>query len=141
MINEQPDESGHFGEFGGRFVSETLIHALDELREAYGRWRQDDEFIARMDLDLAHYVGRPSPVYFAQRYSEAAGGGKNLPEKGRPEPHGCAQNQQHHGPGFVGTLHGQKAGHSRNRRRTAWCGLGDRGCQVKSDLPGLYGCR
>ena len=65
---DQPDYAGHFGEFGGRFVSETLIHALDELREAYGRWRKDDEFIARMDHDLAHYVGRPSPVYYAQRY-------------------------------------------------------------------------
>ena len=75
-IDKQPDHDGHFGEFGGRFVSETLIHALDELREAYGRWREDDEFIARMDHDLAHYVGRPSPVYYAQRYSEAAGGAK-----------------------------------------------------------------
>ena len=76
MIEKQPDYDGHFGEFGGRFVSETLIHALDELREAYGRWREDDEFVARMDKDLAHYVGRPSPVYYAKRYSEAAGGAK-----------------------------------------------------------------
>jgi len=72
----QPDETGHFGEFGGRFVSETLIHALDELREAYGRWRQDEEFVLRMDHDLAHYVGRPSPIYYAQRLSDAAGGAK-----------------------------------------------------------------
>jgi tryptophan synthase beta chain len=71
-----PDERGRFGEFGGQFVSETLMHALDELREAYGRWRQDEEFIQRMDQDLTDYVGRPSPVYFAQRYSEAAGGAK-----------------------------------------------------------------
>ncbi len=71
-----PDGRGHFGQFGGQFVSETLMHALDELREAYGRWRQDDEFIERMDRDLANYVGRPSPIYYAQRYSEAAGGAK-----------------------------------------------------------------
>ncbi len=71
-----PDERGHFGEFGGRFASETLIHALDELQEAYGRWRKDDEFVQRMDEDLANYVGRPSPVYYAQRYTEAAGGAK-----------------------------------------------------------------
>ena len=76
MFEEQPDSRGHFGEFGGRFVSETLMHALDELQEAYGRWRQDEEFIERMDHDLAHYVGRPSPVYFAERYSKAAGGAK-----------------------------------------------------------------
>ena len=71
-----PDGRGHFGQFGGQFVSETLMHALDELREAYGRWRQDDEFVERMDRDLADYVGRPSPIYYAQRYSEAAGGAK-----------------------------------------------------------------
>jgi tryptophan synthase beta chain len=71
-----PDERGHFGEFGGSFVSETLMHALDELREAYGRWRTDDEFVKRMDEDLAHYVGRPSPVYFAERYTQAASGAK-----------------------------------------------------------------
>jgi tryptophan synthase beta chain len=70
----QPDLRGHFGEFGGSFVSETLMHALEELREAYGRWRKDDEFVQRMDEDLANYVGRPSPIYYAKRYSEAAGG-------------------------------------------------------------------
>jgi len=72
----QPDWRGHFGEFGGSFVSETLMHALDELREAYGRWRQDEEFVQRMDEDLANYVGRPSPVYYAERYTQAAGGAK-----------------------------------------------------------------
>src|SRR5210317_1760036 len=72
----KPDQLGHFGEFGGSFVSETLMHALEELREAYGRWRQDEEFIRRMDEDLANYVGRPSPIYYAARYTEAAGGAR-----------------------------------------------------------------
>jgi len=79
MTNKQPgkpDQLGHFGEFGGSFVSETLMHALEELREAYGRWRQDEEFIRRMDEDLANYVGRPSPIYYAARYTEAAGGAR-----------------------------------------------------------------
>lgn len=75
-MEQQPDINGHFGEFGGSYVSETLMHALDELREAYGRWRKDDEFVARMDADLTHYVGRPSPVYLAERYTAAAGGAK-----------------------------------------------------------------
>jgi tryptophan synthase beta chain len=77
-LSFEPDESGHFGPYGGTYVSETLIHALDELKEAYGRWRQDDEFMARLDADLAHYVGRPSPVYFARRLSEVAGGARIL---------------------------------------------------------------
>ena len=79
MSEEQmvwPDARGYFGEYGGRFVSETLIHALDELREAYGRWRNDEEFVRRMDEDLANYVGRPSPVYYADRFTQAAGGAK-----------------------------------------------------------------
>lgn len=75
-MQQQPDMNGHFGEFGGRYVSETLMHALEELREAYGRWRTDDEFVARMDADLTHYVGRPSPVYLAERYTAAAGGAR-----------------------------------------------------------------
>ncbi len=71
-----PGSQGHFGEFGGRFVAETLMHALEELHEAYGRWRKDEEFIQRMDEDLARYVGRPSPIYYARRYTAAAGGAK-----------------------------------------------------------------
>jgi tryptophan synthase beta chain len=73
-----PDEFGHFGPFGGCFVSETLMHALEELREAYGRWRTDDEFMARLDSDLANYVGRPSPIYHAERLSAHCGGARIL---------------------------------------------------------------
>ena len=74
----EPDESGHFGPYGGTYVAETLMHALDELKEAYERWRQDEEFMARMDSDLAFYVGRPSPIYFARRLTELAGGARIL---------------------------------------------------------------
>jgi tryptophan synthase beta chain len=72
----EPDEDGHFGPYGGTYVSETLIQAHEELKEAYYRWRRDDEFMARLDADLAHYVGRPSPIYYARRLSEAAGGAR-----------------------------------------------------------------
>jgi len=78
LQSSEPDEFGHFGPYGGTYVSETLIHALDELKEAYGRWRQDEEFMARLDSDLAHYVGRPSPIYFAKRLTELAGGAQIL---------------------------------------------------------------
>ncbi len=71
-----PDSHGYFDRFGGQFVSETLMHALEELQQAYGRWRRDEEFVRRLDTDLAQYVGRPSPVYFARRLSEAAGGAR-----------------------------------------------------------------
>ncbi|WP_041523494.1 tryptophan synthase subunit beta [Gilvimarinus agarilyticus] len=72
--SEFPDAKGHFGQFGGRFVSETLIYALDELQEIYSSLKDDAEFQAEFDRDLAHYVGRPSPLYHAERMSRELGG-------------------------------------------------------------------
>lgn len=69
-----PDVRGHFGPYGGIFVAETLIQPLEELRESYQRYRSDPEFIAELDYDLKHYVGRPSPVYHAERLSREIGG-------------------------------------------------------------------
>lgn len=69
-----PDAIGHFGPYGGRFVSETLIFALDELNAAFERLRKDAGFQAEFDKDLAHYVGRPSPLYHAERWSREVGG-------------------------------------------------------------------
>ena len=69
-----PDESGHFGPYGGRFASETLISALEDLTDLYQRMWQSDEFKQAFDKDLAHYVGRPSPLYHAERLSRELGG-------------------------------------------------------------------
>ncbi len=69
-----PDARGHFGPYGGVFVAETLMHALDELRQAYARYQNDPEFIREFQHELAHFVGRPTPVYHARRWSEQLGG-------------------------------------------------------------------
>ena len=69
-----PDDRGHFGPYGGVFVGETLIEALDQLKAAYERYRQDPEFRAEFEYELKHYVGRPSPIYHARRWSEHFGG-------------------------------------------------------------------
>src|SRR5471030_1484307 len=69
-----PDDRGHFGPYGGTFVSETLIHALDELRDAYAECSKDPAFIAEYEYELKHYVGRPSPIYHAKRWSDMLGG-------------------------------------------------------------------
>ena len=69
-----PDERGHFGIYGGRFVAETLIPPLNELDEAYKKYLDDAEFMAELDADLAYYVGRPSPMYLAERLTREAGG-------------------------------------------------------------------
>jgi tryptophan synthase beta chain len=71
---ELPDARGHFGPYGGVFVAETLIHALEELKQAYARYQHDPEFLAEFEYELKHYVGRPSPVYHARRWSEHFGG-------------------------------------------------------------------
>lgn len=74
--NAFPDASGRFGEFGGRYVSETLMHALDELAEIYHRVKDDPAFREEFDRDLAYYVGRPSPLYFAERFTKHCGGAR-----------------------------------------------------------------
>lgn len=71
---EQPDARGHFGQFGGIYVAETLMAALEELRVEYDKARKDPAFMAEYYRDLKHYVGRPSPLYHAQRWSEKLGG-------------------------------------------------------------------
>ena len=73
-----PDADGHFGRFGGRFVAETLIGPLEELAAAYDAARADRAFVAEFEDDLAHYVGRPSPIYFAQHLSAQVGGARIL---------------------------------------------------------------
>jgi tryptophan synthase beta chain len=77
---DQPDSRGHFGPtpsgttYGGRFVAETLMHALDELEQAYAKYQNDAEFQAEFRKELAHFVGRPSPIYHADRLSRELGG-------------------------------------------------------------------
>ncbi|WP_363320181.1 tryptophan synthase subunit beta [Ferrovum sp.] len=71
-----PDQEGYFGPYGGTFVSETLMAAIEELKAQYERYRQDPEFLAELAHELHHYVGRPSPIYYAKRLSEHLGGAK-----------------------------------------------------------------
>ena len=73
-VYDLPDARGHFGPYGGVFVAETLIRALDELKAEYARYRDDPEFRAEFERELKHYVGRPSPVYHAARWSGELGG-------------------------------------------------------------------
>jgi tryptophan synthase beta chain len=69
-----PDARGHFGQYGGIFVSETLMHALDELNQAYAKYQKDPEFLAEVERELKHFVGRPSPIYHAKNWSDKLGG-------------------------------------------------------------------
>ncbi len=76
LLAATPDQDGRFGDYGGRYVSETLMSALDELDKLYTRLSADEAFQRELDEDLAHYVGRPSPLYEAKRLSEVVGGAR-----------------------------------------------------------------
>ncbi|MDE2297230.1 MAG: pyridoxal-phosphate dependent enzyme, partial [Burkholderiales bacterium] len=71
---QQPDATGHFGPYGGSFVAETLVHALDELKRRYAEVQNDPAFMAEFRSELKHFVGRPSPIYHAARLSRELGG-------------------------------------------------------------------
>ena len=71
-----PDAFGHFGQFGGTFVAETLVEALDELKDIYEKFKDDPDFLNEFHHDLKHFVGRPSPIYFAERLTSQIGGAK-----------------------------------------------------------------
>ncbi|MBC6428964.1 MAG: tryptophan synthase subunit beta [Cellvibrionales bacterium] len=73
---QAPDAQGRFGNYGGRYVSETLIHALDQLEQIYAQLKNDPAFRAEMERDLTHYVGRPSPLYLAEHLTAQTGGAK-----------------------------------------------------------------
>ena len=74
MTYNYPDSTGHFGPYGGIYVAETLMGALEELNQAYEKYRHDADFIAELNYDLKHFVGRPSPIYHAKRWSQQLGG-------------------------------------------------------------------
>ena len=76
LIASTPDAQGRFGDYGGKFVSETLMHALAELDAVYRQLSKDRDFQRELDQDLAHYVGRPSPLYEARRWSDSIGGAR-----------------------------------------------------------------
>lgn len=117
---QMPDNRGHFGQFGGRFVSETLFHALDELQEMYTRLKDDPQFLAEIDKDLTHYVGRPSPLYFAERWTEIVGGARLFLKR---------EDLNHTGAHKVNNTIGQAllAKHSGKRRVIAETGAGQHG--------------
>ncbi|MCX7190001.1 MAG: hypothetical protein RLZZ541_491 [Pseudomonadota bacterium] len=74
QLYDMPDARGHFGQYGGTFVAETLVEALEELRLMYEKYQHDPVFLAEYAYDLKHFVGRPSPIYHAKRLSDKVGG-------------------------------------------------------------------
>lgn len=119
-FDAMPDVRGHFGKFGGRFVSETLIHALDELNTMYNELKNDPSFREEFDRDLAHYVGRPSPLYFAEHWTKKIGGARLFLKR---------EDLNHTGAHKVNNTIGQAllAKHSGKKRVIAETGAGQHG--------------
>ncbi len=119
-FNAMPDLKGHFGQFGGRFVSETLIHALDDLSEMYESLKNTEGFRKAFDHDMTHYVGRPSPLYFAERWTQKIGGAQLYLKR---------EDLNHTGSHKVNNTIGQAllAKHSGKRRVIAETGAGQHG--------------
>lgn len=105
-----PDAAGRFGDFGGRFVPETLTRALDQLSEEYDKARKDPEFQRELSGLLKTFVGRPSPLYHAKRLSESIGGAQ-IWLKREDLNHTGTQNQQHHWPSVADIANGKDSGH------------------------------
>lgn len=115
-----PDSRGHFGPYGGKFVAETLMGPIEELRAVYEKLRTDEQFLATLDADLAHYVGRPTPVYYAERWSEKLGGARILLKR---------EDLNHTGAHKINNTIGQAllAKHIGKRRVIAETGAGQHG--------------
>jgi len=115
-----PDAQGRFGPYGGKFVSETLMSALEELESVYRRLSADEAFQRELDADLTHYVGRPSPLYEAQRWSEQVGGARIFLKR---------EDLNHTGAHKVNNTIGQAllAKHMGKRRIIAETGAGQHG--------------
>ena len=120
MIVSQPDASGHFGPYGGRYVPEVLMAPLEELEQAYLEARSDRGVPSRTDDLLENYAGRPTPLYFARAAEREPRRRADLSQARRPAAHGRAQDQQRAGPGAARQAHGQAAHYRGNRGRPAW---------------------
>ena len=123
-----PDESGHFGRYGGRFVSETLIHALDQLESLYLELKEDPDFLNELAADMQRYVGRPSPLYFAERLTESVGGPRIYLKREDLNHTGAHKVNNTVGQALLAKRMGKAADHCRDGRRPARRGYGNRCC-------------
>ena len=106
-LRNGPDELGRFGIYGGRFVAETLMPLILELEEAYEEAKRDAAFKAELDGWFKDYVGRPSPLYLAERLTEQLGGAKVYFKRDELNHTGCPQDQQRARPDDAGAADGQ----------------------------------
>ena len=138
-FRQGPDARGHFGAFGGRFVAETLMPLVLELEKAYEEAKDDPAFHAELDGLLKHYVGRPSPLYFAERLTAHLGGAKIYLKREDLNHTGAHKINNCIGQILLAAPHGQDAHHRRDRRRPARRRHRHRRRALRPALRRLYG--
>jgi tryptophan synthase beta chain len=116
-----PDDSGRFGLHGGRFVAETLMPLILEVETAYRKTQADPSFASELAYFHKHYIGRPSPLYFAERLTKAYGGAKLYLKRDELNHTGAHKINNVIGQALLAKRMGKNQNHCRNRRRSAWC--------------------
>ena len=134
-----PDERGHFGLYGGRFVAETLMPLILDLERAYAEAKNDPAFQAEMNGHLARLRRSADAALFRGAHDGASRRCEDLPQARGPQPHRRAQGEQRAGPDPAGAPHAQAARHRRNRRRHARSCDCDHVCEIRARMRGLHG--
>ena len=134
-----PDARGYYGAYGGRFVPETLVAPIEELRTAYFRVREDDAFRQELAQLLRDYVGRPTPLYEARRLSRAIGGARIVLKREDLAHTGAHKINNALGQALLAVTNGEAADRRGNRCRTARRRDRDRLCAARARLPRLHG--
>ena len=131
------NKKAYYGEFGGQFVSESLMNTLKELDDAFEKAIRDESFMKEYHYYLEQYVGRETPLYFAERLSEKYG--TRIYLKRGLKPHRSTQDQQRDRSDPACKANGQKESDRRDRSRSAWCRNRDRSSAVRYGVYRLYG--
>lgn len=134
-----PSAEGYFGAFGGKFIPEALVAAVDEVAVEYDKAKADPAFAAELNELMVDYTGRPSALTEVPRFAEHMRRCPGLPQARGPQPHRLAQDQQRAGSGAAHQAHGQDPGHRRNRCRSARCGHRDGLRPLRSRMHHLHG--
>jgi hypothetical protein len=134
-----PDETGHFGMFGGRFVAETLMPLILEVEEAYNQAQIDPSFQSDFDFFAEHYIGRPSPLYFAESLTQELGGARIYFKRDELNHTGAHKINNTLGQILLARRMGKKTHYRGNRRRTTWRCNRYSLCSFRSTLCRLHG--
>ena len=139
MSYNLPDEKGHFEQYGGVFIAETLMTAVIELKHAYEKYKDDADFVAEFENDLKHYVGRKSPLYHAKNLSKQLGGAQIYLKREDLNHTGAHKINNTIGQALLASRMGENKNHCRDWCRATRCSFSYRCCKAWFRVCGVYG--